>query len=351
MKTVVITGCRGQIASYAIDRFLEEGYNVVGTYRRCSLPDFSNIEHNLNNPNFTLFEADICDATSVSGVLTKFRPDIILNFAAQSHVGSSYNQPIVTQDVNYIGVINQLEAIRLIKPDTIFWQASTSECMGITPSKEQGEETPPCPVSPYAVSKLAAEYIIKAYRHTYNMKCCYSRMFNSESKRRAKAFVTRKITDYIGKTFNIVEKEVINQTEDKRSFISTDQAFKFALSDNLIPKLKLGNIDTFRSWTHCSDTVDGIFKQITNPSAGLVDYVIGREETHSIKEFLSISFGMVGLDWQDFVEIDPQFIRPSDVPYLRPDSSKIHKELGWNPKVSFNDLVKEMVYSSVEEYS
>lgn len=343
MQTVVVSGIRGQIASYAAEKFLNEGFNVVGLYRRCSMQDFSNIKHLFDNPNFQVYEADICDMPSIAEVVTKFKPDIFLNFAAQSHVGSSYKQPITTAEVDYLAVAKILEVLRTYSQHTKFWNANTSERFGLY-TGVQNEETPPYPVSPYSCAKTASEYLIKSYNITYGMHASYSIMFNSESPRRSKEFVTRKITNYIGETWNVVDKNIDRYIGE--NFTSSQQCYEIMLANGLIKPLKLGNLDTYRSWTHCKDTVDGIYKQVMLDKPDV--FVFGREETHSIREFLTEAFGVVGVsDWSKFVVQDPQFMRPSDVPMLKPDCAKAKNLLGWEPKISFKELVKEMVENDI----
>jgi GDPmannose 4,6-dehydratase len=339
-KTVVITGTRGQFASYAADKYLADGWRVIGVDRRSSSPDFTNVRHNFVNPNFIVQEADITDSSSIVNILTKFKPDLWLNAAAQSHVGSSYNQPIVTAEINYLGVAKILEAIRQVKPDTKFWQASTSERFG-NATDIQTPDTAPSPISPYAVSKVASEYLIKAYRETYDLYACYSIMFNYESPRRSKAFVTRKITDYIGRTFNTIEREVIDKVTDSR-VITGQEAYDYVIKEQIIPHLYLGNIDSRRSWTHCKDIVDGVYLQMQQDKPQ--DFIFGLEETHSVREFLDCAFSCVGVhNWSDIVMTDQTLFRPSDVKCLRPSMLETKKVLGWEPKYSFEEIVTEMI--------
>lgn len=344
-KTVVITGALGQGGSYAADKYLSEGYKVIGLHRRSSSPCLDNVKHNLKNPNFTLYESDICDTSSINTVINKFKPDIWANFAAQSHVGSSYNQPIITAEINYIAVAKILECLRNNKPDTKFWQASTSERYGNI-ADHQGPDTIPAPISPYAVAKVASEYLIKCYRQTYGMYACYSIMFNYESVRRSKAFLTRKVSDFIGRTFNTIDQN-ITDILGKAGSISTQEAYKLALEKGWIDYLYLGNINSKRSWTHCKDTIDGVFDQINLEEPQ--DLIFGLEETHSVSDFLTEAFKVIGVeDWSFIVQKDPKFDRPSDVRCLKPDCSTARKVLGWSPKYSFKDLVKEMVDHDIE---
>lgn len=351
MKTAVITGGKGQLGSFLSEKFLDEGFRVVNVNRRSAMPDYSNIEHLFSNPNFILHEGDVCDFASVSGIIKEFQPWIIMNTAAQSHVHTSYSQPIVTNEINYIGVINCLEAIRLLSPETRFWNACTSERFGDTKNTVQDENTPPSPVSPYAVSKVAAEYIIDMYKKTYKMHVSYGIMFNFESENRSKAFVTRKITDYIGKTFNIVENvaDQLFATQPKGGFVSTLDAYTHALNTNQIERLELGNLEASRSWTYCGDTVEGIFKQINLDQPD--NFIFGIEETHTIREFLTEAFKIVGIDdWTPFVVQNPKFMRPSEVPYLKPCCEKAKRLLDWEPKVTFKELVAIMVAADIERH-
>jgi len=339
-KTVVITGILGQGASYAADLYLSKGYRVVGVYRRTAHRDLCNVLHNISNPDFILYEGDISDTSSIVDSLKQFQPELYLNFAAQSHVGSSYTQPLITAETDYLAVGRILESIRLYKPDTKFWQASTSERYGNF-SETQSIDTPVFPISPYAVAKVASEHLVKMYRYTYKLHASFSIMFNYESPRRSKEFVTRKITDWIGKSFNIAEQLAMKDIAEEK-FISIPSAFgKLASQENFQP-LRLGNIESFRSWTHCADTIEGVDLQLSQENP--IDYVIGLEETHSVKEFLDEAFCAIGIDnWRPYVVFDKSFVRPSDVNKLHPVSTPIQKDLGWKPKHTFKDLVKEMV--------
>ena len=304
-KNVVITGVLGQIGSYAADLYIEKGYNVIGIERRSANPYKENIQQLERNPLFRMEEADICDFSSVSGIAKKYTPYLWLNFAAQSHVATSFKQPIYTTEVDYIGVLNQLEAIRLFSPETRFWQASTSERYGNGTDKPQNEETPVSPASPYAVAKISAEMAIKCYAKSYGLYATYGIMFNSESPRRSKAFVTRKITDYVAQLIT---------ASDETGF---SPGFLIKMGQ---PKLLLGNIEARRSWTHAKDTVIGIDLQMQLDKPDV--FVFGREESHSIKDFLQLSFGHYGLNYEDFVGISSEFYRPNDVVYIQPDCTK-----------------------------
>ena len=340
MKTVVITGIFGQVGSYAADLYLEKGYRVVGLYRRTSSPNYEHVLHNMNNPNFILFEGDISDSSTIIECLNKYKPYAFLNFAAQSHVGTSFHQPVVTTQLNYLAVLEMLEAIRLHSPQTKFWSAATSERYGLCGDIKQDESCPPDPASPYSVAKLAMEQIIKVYSKSYGLYATYSIMFNMESPRRGKAFVTRKITDYIaGTTKKLIEMDIIPY---KVGFVN-------AIKGGSIEPLKLGNIDARRSWTHASDTVRGIYDQIELPKPEV--FCFGLEETRSIREFLTYSFSLVGVDdWSDIVVHDENMMRPNDVWHLKPTCTKAKTLLNWTPKYTFENLVQEMLEKDFERY-
>jgi GDPmannose 4,6-dehydratase len=322
---------------------LSKGYKVVGLERRSSSPDYANLLGCMNNENFLIEECDITDMSSVSSVIRKHMPDEIYNLAAQSFVASSWTQPIATFEINTLGTLNFLESMRQFSPDSRFYQASTSECYGEVLETPQNESTPTNPVSPYAASKCASEDLIKVYRQSYGLFACYGRLFNHESVRRSKQFVTRKITSYIGHCFKIVENNV-----DKifdiipGEVIPTDLGFRKALHDGLISTLKLGNLDAQRDWSDARDMVRGMWMMLQQDVPN--DYVLASGETRTVREFLDHAFSVIGIDdWSDFVEIDPKFYRPVEVNLLLGDCSLAKKDLGWYPKYSFGELVESMV--------
>ena len=327
MKNVAcITGITGQDGSYLASSLLSRGYEVIGLHRRSSTDNFYRIQEFMHNPLFRLQEFDLTDASNVTQTLIKYRPDEFYNLAAQSHVGTSFNQPNTTLDVNTAGVINILEAIRHHCSDTKLYQASTSEMFGSNfhvkgSQKYQDENTSFSPQSPYAISKVASHTMISLYRNSYKIYACSGILFNHESPRRGTNFVTRKITTYIGKLVNGKTTE----------------------------KLKLGNIESYRDWGHAKDYVEAMRMMLNNETPK--DYVISTGETHSVKEFLHKAFDLVNLNYQDYIIIDPELYRPSEVDYLLGDSSKARKELGWIPQISFDHLVKEMVESDIRLYN
>jgi len=332
-KTALITGITGQDGSYLADFLVEKNYKVVGLHRRSSVNNFERIKHLLDNPKFCLEEFDITDPSGCIRICEKYQPEELYNLAAQSHVGTSFKQPSTTLEINTIGVVNLLEAIRIISPSTRFYQASTSEMFGVNSTNTwseanqrteqyQNEETPFAPQSPYGVAKLASHRMVHIYRESYGLFACCGILFNHESPRRGENFVTRKITKYLGELTN--------------GFLSQDKYIT----------LKLGNINAYRDWGHAKDFVRAMHLMLQQDRAQ--DYVIATGETNSVKDFLYHSFKLFNLNYEDHVEIDPSLYRPSEVEYLKGDSSKAQSSLGWSPEITFRDLVIDMVYSDFE---
>jgi GDPmannose 4,6-dehydratase len=326
-KIALVTGITGQDGSYLAEFLLSRGYTVVGLYRRSSSLNFDRISH-LKSSNLILEEFDLTDPSDTTHVINNYKPSELYNLAAQSHVGTSFKQPTTTFEIDTVGVINLLESIRRWSPHTRFYQASTSEMFGSNytikeNNKYQDEETKFLPQSPYAVAKMASHRMVQIYREAYNLYSCSGILFNHESPRRGENFVTRKITSYIGKVVN----KVIDSSE----------------------KLKLGNLDASRDWGHAKDYVYGMYLMLQQDVAD--DYVLSTGQTYTVRDFLNASFGLVDLDWINYVEIDPELYRPCEVNYLKGDSSKARKALGWTPTVSFNDLVKDMVTYDIEKYA
>ena len=330
MKAIIF-GITGQDGSYLAELFLEKGYEVVGITRRVSVPTLIRVTHIL--PKIKIIEGDITDAFSVSNVIKEEEPDEIYNLAAQSHVGTSFKQPSLTWDVTAGGVLNILEAIRYSgrKNDIKFYQASSSEMFGKNYNlregfaemiKYQDEKTPFMPQSPYAIAKLAAHHLVRNYRDSYGIFACSGMLFNHESERRGEKFVTRKITKWIGE------------------FVASGM-------DKDFPALRLGNLDAKRDWGHAEDYVRGMWEMVQHETPN--DYVVATGETHSVREFLDIAFRHIGIDdLDDFVVIDPEFYRPAEVDYLLGIPAKAKRVLGWEPEISFQQLVERMVDSDVE---
>lgn len=315
MRTAVITGITGQDGSYLAELLLEKGYHVVGIKRRTSDLNFGNVKHIKDDIEFVY--ADMCDESSLISVIRKAKPDEVYNLAAQSFVQTSWEQPILTSDVNAIGTLNLLEAIRIMKPDARFYQASTSEMFGKVQSVPQKETTPFYPRSPYGVAKLYGHWITINYRESYNMFACSGILFNHESPRRGLEFVTRKVTD---------------------------AAVRIKLGH--MKELRMGNLDSRRDWGFAGDYVKAMWLMLQQDTPD--DYVISTGETHSIRELLKTAFGCLGLDYEAYVVTDPNFVRPSEVDLLLGDSSKAKEKLGWEPAVRFEELIRMMVESDMK---
>lgn len=319
MKTAMISGITGQDGSYLLDLLLEKNYKVIGLHRRSSINNFDRIQHQFKNSQFILEEFDITDPALVSILINNYQPDEFYNLAAQSHVATSFKQPSTTFDINTTGVINILEAIKNYSSQTRFYQASTSEMFGCSYSidndknKFQDENTKFSPQSPYAVAKLASHRLTQIYRDAYNIFSCSGILFNHESPRRGENFVTRKITKYIGDLIN-------KRTNDK---------------------LKLGNIYSSRDWGHAKDYVYAMFLMLQSNKPD--DYVISSETTHSVADFAQRAFSIVGLDYKEHIIIDEDLYRPAEVEFLKGLSTKAHQELNWCPKISFDQLIQDMV--------
>lgn len=323
MKTAIITGITGQDGSYLSELLLEKEYNVIGCHRRSSTNNLNRVNHLLSNPRYKLTEFDLTDPSGVTQTVNKYQPDEFYNLAAQSHVGTSFKQPSTTFEINTIGVTNILEAIRHHSPHTKLYQASTSEMFGRNYSSEkdgrkyQNEKTEMLPQSPYGVAKLASHNMVEIYRSAYSLFGCCGILFNHESSRRGENFVTRKITKYIGKLVRGETKE----------------------------RLKLGNLDAHRDWGHAKDYVRAMWMMLQREQPE--DFVIATGETHSVKEFLDLAFKSVQLNSDDHVEIDPDLFRPAEVDYLCGDPTLAKEKLGWEPEMSFTDLIDDMVKSDV----
>jgi GDPmannose 4,6-dehydratase len=328
-KTAIITGITGQDGSYLAENLLQKGYGVVGLYRRSSSMNFERIKSIVNHPRLILEEFDLTDPSDCTDIITKHRPKEFYNLAAQSHVATSFKQPTTTFEIDAVGVINILENIRKFSSTTRFYQASTSEMFGRNYSidadgnKYQNEDTVLLPQSPYAVAKLASHRMVQIYREAYNLYACSGILFNHESPRRGENFVTRKITKYIGRLVN-------NKLEHNE-------------------KLKLGNINAVRDWGHAKDYVEAMRLMLIRDKAD--DFVISTGQCQTVENFLKESFSFVNKDYRDYVTIDPSLYRPAEVEYLKGDCSKARKLLNWIPKITFQQLVHDMVSSDIELYS
>jgi GDPmannose 4,6-dehydratase len=315
MKKALITGITGQDGSYLAELLLEKGYKVYGIVRRTSTPIMVNIEHIKNDVE--LISGDITDLSSLIRIVEDIQPDEVYNLAAQSFVGTSWEQPILTGNVTGLAVTNMLEAVRIAKPDARFYQASSSEMYGKVVETPQKEDTPFYPRSPYGVAKLYGHWITKNYRESFNMYACSGILFNHESPRRGVEFVTRKITDAVAR-----------------------------IKLGLQTELRLGNLDAKRDWGFAGDYVKAMWLMLQQDTPE--DYVISTGETHTVEEFVEIAFTHAGLNWRDYVVIDPKFVRPAEVDLLLGDCTKAKEELGWELEVSFEKLVTMMVDSDIK---
>jgi GDPmannose 4,6-dehydratase len=349
MKTAIIFGITGQDGSYLADLLLEKDYaQVIGVIRRSSVNNTHRIKHLLENKSLTLIEGDVTDYVSVSQLVQEYQPDEIYNLAAQSHVKTSFDQPIYTWKTNAEGPLFILEAIRTYSPHTRFYQASTSEMFGKAYSerngkKYQNEETTLTPQSPYAIAKLAAHHTVRLYRQSYDIFACSGILFNHESERRGELFVTRKISKWIAdyctwaRTHGLDPSNVDSYAFDEYGFYTTKSGFD---------KLALGNLDAHRDWGHAEDYVHGMWLMLQQDYPD--DYVLATGKTHTVRDFLDEAFSHIGVDdWENLVVIDPKFYRPSEVDYLLGDPAKANTVLQWSPNVDFNQLVKRMVESDL----
>ena len=367
-KTAMIFGVTGQDGSYLSELLLGKGYQVIGVTRRCSVNNTERLENCLPNANFVLCEGDVTDYPSTSGAMREYMPDECYNLAAQSHVGTSFKQPCYSLDVCAGGVLNVLESIRTINPTCRFYQASTSELFGNNHSEThdgitryQDEDTALMPTSPYAIAKLAGHNFVKMYRDAYNIHASAGILFNHESERRGEKFVTRKITKWIGDFVAWLPPESnINDCMSQLPCMDTQLVFRDkefyiptignVANSPVFPKLRLGNLDAARDWGHAEDYVRMMWMMLQADKPD--DYVIATGKTHTIKEFLEEAFAVVGIsNWSDYVYIDPEFCRPSDVEYLCGHAGKARKELGWEPRVNFKELVTRMVQHDIKSHA
>ena len=345
MKVAVVSGSSGQDGSYLAELLLSKGYFVIGFSRRVSVNTSERIKHLLTNGNFQFEEGDVCDPLYITTLLTKYRVAEFYNLAAQSHVHTSFTQPVVTTEIDYMGPLNILNCIKNCSPETRFYQASTSEMFGDVFEESddgayQDEETYMNPQSPYAIAKLASHHAVRLYRESYGIFGCSGILFNHESPRRGENFVTRKITKWIGEFIDFTENRKLGElVPDEDYIITKTNSVKY-------PKLRLGNLDASRDWGHAKDYVRAMWMMLQHDTAD--DYVVSTEETYSVRDFLNTAFYEAGIDnWENLVVVDPKFYRPAEVPYLCGVSQKIRKTLGWSPEVTFEQLAKEMVEADI----
>ncbi|MBY0316676.1 MAG: GDP-mannose 4,6-dehydratase [Bdellovibrionales bacterium] len=315
MKRALITGITGQDGSYLAELLLGKGYKVYGLVRRSSNPVTDRIKDIL--PKVELLPGDLLDQVSLLEAVEQSNPDEVYNLAAQSFVQTSWNQPVLTADFTAVGVTKLLEAVRRAAPKARFYQASSSEMYGKVQAVPQDENTSFYPRSPYGVAKLYGHWITINYRESFNMHATSGILFNHESPRRGFEFVTRKITHQVA-----------------------------MIKHGLATELRLGNMDAKRDWGFAGDYVEAMWLMLQQDKAD--DYVIATNETHTVKEFVELAFERADLDWQKYVKIDERFMRPAEVDLLIGDYAKAKKDLGWEPKTSFKQLVHMMVDSDIQ---
>ncbi|MBI1815535.1 MAG: GDP-mannose 4,6-dehydratase [Deltaproteobacteria bacterium] len=310
MKRALITGVTGQDGSYLAELLLDEGYQVFGMVRRASTENFARIEH--LRDRLELVQADLLDQLSLITLLRRLRPQEVYNLAAQSFVPTSWDQPVLTAEFNAIGVTRWLEAIRLVDSTTRFYQASSSEMFGQVREVPQVETTPFHPRSPYGVAKVYGHYITVNYRESYGLYACSGILFNHESPRRGREFVTHKVTEAAAR-----------------------------IKLGLASELRLGNLAARRDWGYAKDYVRAMWLMLQQPQPD--DYVIATGEQHTVQEVVELAFGRMGVNWRDYVRIDPALKRPAEVDALVGNAGKAHAQLGWSPTVSFHQLIEMMV--------
>ena len=317
-KTVLITGVKGMDGSTLAEKYLAKGWKIVGIDTWDPTAMYPNLNNIFNNPNFVFITGDVTEHKFMERLFDEYKPDYVYNLAAISLVPESFKIPERVFYVNTLALLNMLEIIRTKYPNTKIYQASSSEQIGKNRDLPQNTESRMIPNSPYAVSKLCSYHLIRLYREAYNLFAVNGMLWNHEGKRRGPTFVTRKISDGVAQ-------------------------IKLGLSDHIT----LGNLDAYRDWGYAPDYVEAMWLILQQPEAD--DYIIATGETHSIREFLDIAFKHVGInDWDSYIKIDPRFMRPAEVDVLKGDYTKAKNELGWEPKTSFEELVKKMVDNDIK---
>ena len=314
-KTALITGVTGQDGSHLAELLAEKGYRVVGMVRRASTENFERLA--AIRDRIELRQADLLDQLSLIELVRSVAPDEVYNLAAMSFVPTSWQQPVLTADFDAVGVTRLLEALRLVAPAARFYQASSSEMFGRVRETPQTETTPFYPRSPYGVAKVYGHFITVNYRESYGLFACSGILFNHESPRRGREFVTRKVSDGVAR-----------------------------IKLGLARELRLGNLEARRDWGYAGDYVEAMWRMLQQPEPD--DYVVATGESHSVRELVELAFGCVGLDWRDHVREDPTLLRPAEVERLVGDASKARRVLGWAPRVSFRQLVEMMVRADLE---
>ena len=314
-RTALVTGVTGQDGSYLAELLLEKGYEVVGVVRRTSHDSYERIGHLLDKIH--VVPADLLDQHSLTTVIRDARPHEVYNLAAQSFVPTSWTQPVLTGEFTALGVTRILEAVRLAHPEARFYQASSSEMFGKAVETPQRETTPFYPRSPYGAAKVYGHWITVNYRESYGLYAVSGILFNHESPRRGLEFVTRKVSYGVAQIVKGKARE-----------------------------LRLGNLDARRDWGYAGDYVEAMWLMLQQPEPE--DYVVGTGRQHTVRELCEVAFGHAGLDWHQYVKVDPRFVRPAEVDILQADASKARRQLGWAPRVSFEELVRMMVNADLE---
>lgn len=319
MKKALITGITGQDGAYLAKLLLDKGYKVFGLVRRVASRSMENLEYLGIIDKIDFVDGDLTDEASLINVVKNIRPDEVYNLAAQSFVGTSWDQPLTTFDINATGTLRLLNSIKTICPTTKFYQASTSEMFGNSNDDGiQSEKTYFHPRSPYAIAKLAGYWLAVNYRESYNMFCANGILFNHESPIRGKEFVTRKITDGVAR-------------------------IKLGLAEDI----KLGNLDSYRDWGFAGDYVEAMWLMLQQDEPD--DFIISTGENHSIRDLLDVAFNRVGIsDWNKYIKLDPRFKRPAELFNLKGQNNKAKEKLGWKPKVNFEELINMMVDADLE---
>lgn len=318
-KKALITGITGQDGAYLAKLLLSKDYEVFGTYRRLSTPNFWRLQYLGIFDDVILLPCDLIDSSSILETIKQVEPDEVYNLAAQSFVGTSFEQPLASAQISGMGVVRLLEVVRTIVPEAKFYQASTSELYGINEYDKQNEVTPFEPSSPYSAAKLYAHHMIKIYREGYNLFACNGILFNHESPLRGLEFVTRKITNSLAK-----------------------------IKLGLIDKIELGNIESSRDWGYAPEYVEAMWLILQQDEPD--DYVVSTGETHTVKDFIINAFSVLDIRWEDYVVQDSKFYRPLDVNRLKGDSEKARKKFNWTPKIKFEKLVQIMVEKDYERW-
>jgi GDPmannose 4,6-dehydratase len=313
--TALITGITGQDGSYLAELLLNKGYRVVGMTRRTSTDVHERIQHLVDDIEFV--SGDLLDQSSVTAIVARVKPDEVYNLAAQSFVPTSWDQPVLTGEFTALGVTRVLEAVRTVNPKIRFYQASSSEMFGKVQAVPQGEDTPFYPRSPYGVAKLYGHWITINYRESYDLFAVSGILFNHESERRGKEFVTRKITDGVAR-----------------------------IKLGLARELRLGNLEARRDWGFAGDYVRAMWLMLQQPTPD--DFVIATGVTRSVGDFVRAAFAVADLDWERYVVVDPRYYRPAEVDLLVGDPSKAQAQLGWEPETSFDRLVESMVIADLD---